>query len=445
MLLFFILGAMFALMMYFVLRITLVTYVDNTYNSEEAKKSRQDNYIEELQEFVDTNKISSDDTASFAKWLRKNRYIYLLIYKDDELFFSEGSYNNPQVPVAPPFGTEGGFTVDYPNREELIEYAEKNGLYPIEVEDGTLFASLADFSEYFYYDIVNIVSLAGAFVVLALTLLHYFRDLTNRITGLRADVSRVSEGDMNHVIKADGDDELSTLCANVEHMRSTMLVNISREKEAMDANAELITSMSHDIRTPLTVLLGYIDIMKMHAEDETMQSYIKASEATALRLKELSDDMFKYFLVFGSESEVNIIGYDARTLFQQLFSEHMLLLHENGYTFEGGKNWDEDSSVVKTDAPLAMRLVDNLFSNISKYADKQKPIKVIFEKQDKCISITLENYISTSARAVESSGIGIKTCERIASRIGLDFEYEKGEEIFKTALRFPLADEKTAE
>lgn len=443
MLLFFILGAIFALMMYFVLRITLVTYVDNTYNSEEAKKNRQDNYIEELQNFVDENDISSDDTASFAKWLRQNRYIYLLIYKDDELFFSEGSYNNPQVPVAPPFGTEGGFTVDYPNREELIEYAEKNGLYPLELEDGTLFASLADFSEYFYYDIVNIVSLAGAFVVLALTLLHYFRDLTNRITGLRADVSRVSEGDMNHVIKAEGSDELSNLCANVEHMRSTMLVNISREKEAMDANAELITSMSHDIRTPLTVLLGYIDIMKMHAEDEAMQGYIKASEATALRLKELSDDMFKYFLVFGSESEVNLLCYDAKTLFQQLFSEHMLLLHEKGYTFEGGKNWDEDE-LVKTDAPLVMRLVDNLFSNISKYADKQKPITVNFTKEDKHICITLENYINTSAGTVESSGIGLKTCERIASRIGLDFEYEKGEELFKTTLRFPLADDKTA-
>ena len=91
-----------------------------------------------------------------------------------------------------------------------------------------------------------------------------------------------------------------------------------------------------------------------------------------------------------------------------------------------------------------MRLVDNLFSNISKYADKQRPITVNFTKEDKHICITLENYINTSAGTVESSGIGLKTCERIASRIGLDFEYEKGEELFKTTLRFPLADDKTA-
>ena len=441
MLLVFFFGAIVSLIMYFILRFALVTYVDNTYNSDAARKERQDNYITELQEYVDQNNISSDDTASFAKWLRENRYIYLLIYKDDELFFSEGSYNNPQVPVTPPFGAEGGLTVDYPKREELIEYAEKNGLYPLELEDGTLFASLADFSEYFYYDVVNIVSLAGAFIVLAITLLLYFRDITNRITGLRADVSRVSEGELNHTIKAEGNDELSNLCANVERMRSSMLVNISREKEAMNANSELITSMSHDIRTPLTVLLGYIDIMKMHADDETMQSYIKASEATALRLKELSDDMFKYFLAFGSEGEVNLVSYDARTIFQQLFSEHILLLHENGYTFEGKKGFEEvGDCFVITDPPLAMRVVDNLFSNISKYADKDMPIVISFNACEENISVTMTNHINKAAGAVESSGVGLKTCERISGRIKLGFEYEKGESTFAVTLRFPRAE-----
>ena len=123
----------------------------------------------------------------------------------------------------------------------------------------------------------------------------------------------VSDGNMHHNIHYDGDDELTRLSYNVEQMRSSMLKNIQLEREARDSNAELITSMSHDIRTPLTVLLGYLEMMKNHEGcDEEMTDYIEASENTAMRLKQLSDDMLKYSLAFGdAPGDVTLEDADA--------------------------------------------------------------------------------------------------------------------------------------
>ena len=448
-------GAIASIGVYISVRFVINSIVDNHYNTEENRIIRQNEYIGNLQAYITDNEISSTDTADIAKWVRSNRYVYLLMYKDDELFFSEGGLDSNPPIAAPPFSTEGGITVNYPNKEELIEYAKRNDLYPLEMKDGTLLAAFADFSEYLYYDIANMVSLVSAFVFLAVIMMIYFSDMTNRISNLGDNVTKVSDGDMNHRIIAEGKDELATLSNNVDRMRLSILENLEKEREARDANTALITSMSHDIRTPLTVLLGYIDIMKMHTEDKEMQNFLKASEVTALRLKNLSDDMFGYFLVFGgAQIEVELQEYNAKTLLEQMIAEHTLLLKERGYQVNINFNFDNAQELtVRTDAPKTMRIIDNIFSNIGKYADSGKPISVdiSIESREGCetgsnksesrlLVLSFENCVSESP-AAESNRIGLKTCERLAEAIGLKFGYEMLVESFVTRLGIPIIDQ----
>lgn len=493
MLFFILIGAVAATGIYISVKFVFTSVVDTYYNSQEAKLLRQEDYISDLQNYITDNRISSEDTAEIAKWVRSNKYVYLLIYKDDELFFSDGGYGGEQQAPSPPFQGEGGITVDYPDREELEKYAAENGLHPLEMTDGVLLASFADFSEYLYYDIANIVSLVTAFVFLAAVMMLYFNDVTNRISNLGEDVTRVSDGDMNHRIEAEGKDELATLSGNVENMRISILENLKKEREARDANVELITSMSHDIRTPLTVLLGYLDIMKMRTEDKDMQGYLKASEATALRLKELSDDMFGYFLVFGQDAVPELCEYDAKTLVEQLFAEHILLLHEQGYRIElPQSNISLDNMYVTTDAPKTMRIVDNIFSNITKYADIQGDIEMdfsfvsesgehmpvvntlpeekpradrgidswlahIFQKDGaraaspsdaesaeepvpEChrgsLTVRVKNKIA-ERNSAESNRIGLKTCAKLADVMGLGFTSYEENDSFTVSLSLP--------
>lgn len=419
-------------------RFIMVTVVNTYYASDEARADREAKYVQELQTYISRNELSSDDISEISAWIKRNRYTYVMVYKDNELLFS-GGINDPDadIPQMP------GASIDYPTLEEIKDYAEKNDQHMLVVRDGTLLASVSDFSEYLYYDIINIVSLAIAFVALAVVLMTYFIGLTKRITELSRDVTAVSESDMNHKINVDGNDEFASLTRNIEQMRSSMVENIAKEREAREANSELITSMSHDIRTPLTVLLGYIDLMKSRESDSVMQGYIKASETTALRLKELSDDMFRYFLVFGNrEIDVDSADYDARTLIEQLFSEHILLLCEKGYTVTEAEGSSIDEGLtVTTDAPKAMRIIDNVFSNMYKYADIDAPIEFSVKTYSGKLEVRLENRIKRSRDKAESNGIGLKTCMKMAEAIGLGFDYGTKGDKFITEIRFPIVED----
>ena len=431
-------GAMMAGGIYLVARFFTDFIIDNYYADASSKINREADYVEDLQKFVTENNMSSEDHAKIGDWVLRNRYVYLMIYKDSELIFSSDMVDPDDETPNIGQGTSGGITVEYPKREELIEYAEKNGLYPIATSDGMLFASVAEFTEYLYYDIANLASLGLAVIVMALFIINYFRRVIDRIKRLAADVTVVSDGNMNHAILSEGYDEISKLSSDVEQMRTSILENLARERKIMDANNELITSISHDIRTPLTVLLGYIDVMKDRAEgDEVMSGYLAASEKTAMRLKNLSDDMFKYSLAFGTPEEgVRLEEYDAATLLDQMLSEHVLLLGEQGYRveYDTARLASLDGATVRTDAQYLMRIVDNIFSNLTKYADKNERIRISVSEFGGLIELTVINRVAKDIDKVESTGIGLKTCARLAEIIADGFEYIKGEDSFCVTL-----------
>ena len=448
-------AALIGVVMYFSLHAVSIAYIDTVYTSEENKKEREQNYLEDLKSFIKENEISLSDTSKISEWVRENKYVYLLISKEGEIFFtsddavdeddegqttpdSEGAGSDGDQSDEKNDDIGGGITVTYPSREELLEYAKVNDMHPIELSDGLAAASFVEFTEYLYYDIANIVTLVLAFMFLMLVMLMYIRRVTGRILDLGDDVNAVAAGNTASVIAVSGKDEIATLAANVENMRSSMVENYEKEKAALNANSELITSMSHDIRTPLTVLLGYLDIMRASSEgNEEMQAYIKAAESTALRLKRLSDDMFGYLLVFGnSNSQPVLEEYNADTLIDQMLSEHMLLISESGYNIDASEI-DYNSIVGKkivTDPQSLVRIFDNAFSNLYKYADKQNPIKISIRAEACDIIVEISNHIRHDGEKVESNGIGLRTCKKLAEQINAGFEFGGDGETYSVRL-----------
>jgi signal transduction histidine kinase len=171
--------------------------------------------------------------------------------------------------------------------------------------------------------------------------------------------------------------------------------------------------------------------------DEIMQAYISATESTAMRLKQLSEDMFKYSLAFGDTGGmITMEEYDAFTLFDQMLSEHIVLMREMGYDVETIHEGDAmpDGSVVVTDAQNLMRIVDNIFSNLRKYADPDHPILVTVEvKGDKMI-LECQNKVKKDTGEAESNGIGLKTCSRLASLVADKFTYGREGDYFTCSL-----------
>ena len=401
------------------------------------QKNRREEYLSDLSEYVYEKQITLETSEQIGGWVRDNPYVYLLVYQS--AMNTETASYSPMENVRPSEKDKiielAGSRIDESlDRDELLAAAAKNGYYKIELVDCSVIVAINEYTENLYLVTFNFISIMAAILTFLLAIVGYVRVLIERIKRFEGDVTIVSEIDMGYEIVSEGRDEIANLSTKVETMRRTMLDHIKSEQEAREANTELITSISHDIRTPLTVLMGYIEMMKDHTEgDETMQSYIEATENTAMRLKHLSDDMFKYSLAFGdTKKSVRLDEYDFLTLSEQLFSEHFLLMRENGYDIRVEVTGEEikEGTTVYTDASNLMRIVDNVFSNLRKYADIDSPVVFVMHSDGSTMTLECRNRIRANTEGAESNGIGLKTCVRLGSLVARKFEYKADGELF---------------
>jgi signal transduction histidine kinase len=147
--------------------------------------------------------------------------------------------------------------------------------------------------------------------------------------------------------------------------------------------------------------------------------------------------MFKYLLAFGDTGEgILHEEYDAGTLLEQMLSEHILLLSESGYEVELDESELEipEGTVVKTDAENLMRIIDNVFSNLYKYADIGSSVKIRLSGGKERVVFECENRIRTDDFVAESNHIGLKTSERLASFVAEEFSYRREDERFISRL-----------
>ena len=438
-----IIGIFFATLVFVAARAMTDYYINSVYLDDAHRVAREELLLEDLQSFIDERGITGEDAKEeLQEWITDNRYVYLSVRLDEDLIFSSIT---DKPPVSEGEESEGGGVFSKPDANEILKIAESLDLKTISDAGGeSLHVQIYDYSEYFQRDILSVISFVISMIVLGAVVVEHFGRLIARINRLQYDVNEVSRGHLDHPIVATGFDELTKLSYDVENMRSAMLDNIEKEREALQMNTELITSMSHDIRTPLTVLMGYVDIMKSDLPPEEMREYVLASEKTVQRLKQLSDDMFKYFRAFGKGAEgITMEEYNASTLFEQLLTEHVFLLGESGYQVD--YNIDElmdGKSIVKTDAPHMMRVMDNIFSNLYKYADIEKEVSVKGRREGDLAVFEFKNYVAEN-KGAESSKVGLKTCKRLASYIMNSFDWGEDEGVFTLTLSLKLYDEET--
>ena len=422
-------GILLALLVFVVIFIPSRYIIKNQYVTGDMQRLRRAQYLSDLQDYVIDNEVTENNLDKITDWIRGNPYVYLVVYKNTRVE-PMGYVENTEFVPNPKneFREYMGSRIDESmERDDLFSDATANGFYRITVSDGSLTVAMAEYSENLYYGMFSAISVLAAALTFVFSLVGYIRVVIDRIKRFAGDVTIVSDIDMNYEIISEGADEISTLSDNVEQMRQKMLDHIKNEQEAREANTELITSISHDIRTPLTVLMGYIEMMKEHsADDEVMQGYISATENTALRLKHLSDDMFKYSLAFGeTQKSVKLDEYDAATLIEQLLFEHFVLMREMGHDLHYDLTGEsiKPGSTSRTDADNLMRIVDNIFSNLRKYADPAEPIFFTHGVEDGKFTLECRNRIRRDTEEAESNGIGLKTCVRLASLVAKKFEY----------------------
>ena len=285
-------------------------------------------------------------------------------------------------------------------------------VYPIVFRDGTFYAVIYDNSDSGLYDLLWIVSLLLGCAVLALTLLAYNRRIARRVVAISQEVQSIGAGNLYLQLEPKGCDEISQLTASVEQMRLSLLRKTSEEQRALQQNSDLITAMSHDIRNPLTALLGYLDLAKngQYRSEDELQSYLDAAYGKAEQLKTLTDELFRYSLLFGcKELPMQMEIYDARLLLEQLLGESRVQLQQQGFMVQ---LLPQQEVQIEADVMYLKRVLDNLFDNIRKYADPAQSVAIAALIEDGALHICLSNSVNPASGRIESNKIGLRTCAK---------------------------------
>lgn len=211
---------------------------------------------------------------------------------------------------------------------------------------------------------------------------------------ISAAVQNISEGDLNTAIEVVGDDEFSAMAANLNKMVGDIRELMDRERESERTKNELITNIAHDLRTPLTSIIGYLEILsgdksgQLPAEAE--KKYIEIAYTKAKRLEKLIEDLFGFTKMTYGKVAMKVTQVDVIKLLSQLLEEFYPSFADHNLTYELKSN--VPAQVILADGNLLARLFDNLINNAIKYGAEGKRILVRAHAEEEIVTVSVTNY-----------------------------------------------------
>jgi len=385
--------------------------------------------INKFQNYIADNNLSMTDINAINDWVRNKKNIILFIYDDDKMVYDSTVLNLDeqksieQRPIKPD------------NHFQKEHYRK---LHNIKFKDKDVKAEMICFFEYKYRIIMNYikVNISGLCFIVVFFLL--IKKRTEYIYQLENEVNILEGGNLNYKITVKGDDELAYLAKSIDDMRISFIERQNNEIERITYNHKFVTAMSHDLRTPLTVLIGLLEILdgKKYKDESQLEEYINKSLKKAYHIKNLSDKIFEYFLAFNIEEDnLNMESFNCSVI-NEVIGDYLFSINEKGYKFEF-KPIKENIKLFM-DMQYIHRVFDNIFSNIIKYSDKKNKIDIDYDIKDGYLYIYQTNYINKNIENVESTNIGLEVCKRIMMQHNGDFYTQKDNTIFKTTVKFKV-------
>ncbi|MCR0346647.1 sensor histidine kinase [Erysipelotrichaceae bacterium AF15-26LB] len=293
-----------------------------------------------------------------------------------------------------------------------------------------------------YYPYLNytfpylIVSVILSFSYLLIFLQMFMRNKIKAIQTILKDTSILAGGDWSHSFQYHGSDEIGQLSDELRSMQKSFYDNMQNEKIARKANQELITTLSHDLRTPLTSLLGYLELIRYREGSvEMKREYLDRSLLKVEQIRSLSDKMFEYFLVFEKEETLNLEVQPLSDLLNYI-RENIEFMQQDDmnitYTLE------DEQYQIACNIEMLQRAMDNLFSNMHKYADHSVTAIVRGICEGNQYQLYMSNQIRIDDEKVESNRIGLKSVEKIMLMHNGTVNIDIKENTFTVELKLPL-------
>ena len=246
----------------------------------------------------------------------------------------------------------------------------------------------------FYHpdSIIILLYVLGGIATFSVTFLLLQRKSMNYITRLSSAIQNISEGDLNTVVEVIGDDEFSAMAANMNKMVADIRQLMDKEREAERTKNELITNVAHDLRTPLTSIIGYLELLSGPASltSEMKKKYLDITYTKAKRLEKLIEDLFGFTKLNYGKVSMKVSKVDIVKLLSQLLEEFYPNFMDKNLAYE--LQSDVPAKTISADGNLLARLFDNLINNAIKYGAEGKKILVKIQSGESIVTVSVTNY-----------------------------------------------------
>lgn len=405
----------------FILAFLLLTFTDIQLTSHGAPRpldAAVENFlISQLRVSVEQQKITADTTDRLTTWCRQS-LIYLTLRKGDKLL-----YETPDDVSAR--GDESSWQSEF----ELALY------------DGTEVRAALSYNldrtvRHWEFGI----SAAIAFLAFSLSFTALVHSKLQYIKALKEALESMAGGDLERPVTVLGRDELGELAAGMDEMRRSFLSQQYEEDQMRSANSRLVTAMSHDLRTPLTSLMAYLELLdrKKYANEDQMRHLIKQSLSQSKSIKDMTDKLFEYSLVYATQWEPpELEPADADDLIHSIWQEYAFALESEGFRVDlDGSPLD---GTIRVSLPLLRRAFDNVYSNLLKYADPTLPVAISWRRKGDRLVLRVMNAVSPHRDKKESTRIGLNTCQRVLALHSGGFDTTEADGVFTAIMTLPLS------
>lgn len=271
-------------------------------------------------------------------------------------------------------------------------------------------------------------------------------------------IAKISEGDLNHQIPVDklgGDNQVLAEAVNQIGKGLSMAVEKSIKDERL--KSDLITNVSHDIKTPLTSIINYVDLLKREdIQNERAKNYIAILEDKALRLKHLTDDLVEASKISSGNVKLEMTRINFQELINQTNGEFSEKFEDKGLQFV--INMPQEPVVIEADGRRLWRIVENLYNNAAKYAMPNTRVYVDLTIVGHMVRFSIKNISEQPlnidagelterfirgdvARSTEGSGLGLSIAKNLTELQKGSFDIYLDGDLFKVTIIFPEAPE----
>lgn len=354
--------------------------------------SMETHRIYTMTNWIRDNHISTSDTEKLNAWMDEQGLSSMTIERDGSLLFSriaERSFSSSAASQLQSF------------LEEAMQHA-----HSVSFTDGNANVFIYEGFEWKYYIILLLTAgILGLFFAL-LPVFFTLKKEMDYIRLLNGRLSEIGQGNLAATIPITGINEISYLAAGIENMRVSLSETEKQKQEMKLAQQNLVLGMAHDLRTPLATLLTDLELLKRQGNKMDQLNYADRALTKTLEIRALSDQLFEYFLA-SADQPVELEPWEsAEYALGDYLSELYLYLAQDGFQIQTGELFAKETK-VRIHVEYMSRIINNIFSNIQKYADRSAPVILSTEFSNDMLIVSCKNKISP-ASTHSGTGIGVK-------------------------------------